>query len=46
LSTQEFEAQWQVEQIEQAEIRGRQQGIQQNTIAIAYGTSEADRTLV
>jgi len=35
LSTQEFEAQWQVEQIEQAEIRGRQQGIQQNTIAIA-----------
>ncbi|NES21293.1 MAG: Rpn family recombination-promoting nuclease/putative transposase [Symploca sp. SIO3E6] len=34
-STQEFEAQWQIEQIEQAEIRGRQQGIQQNTIAIA-----------
>ncbi|NEP57814.1 MAG: Rpn family recombination-promoting nuclease/putative transposase [Symploca sp. SIO2G7] len=39
LSTQEFEALLQIEQIEQAEIRGRQQGrqegIQENTIAIA-----------
>ncbi|NEP14915.1 MAG: Rpn family recombination-promoting nuclease/putative transposase [Symploca sp. SIO2C1] len=39
LSTQEFEAQWQIEQIEEAKIRGReegiQQGIQQKTIAIA-----------
>ncbi|WP_293111219.1 DUF4351 domain-containing protein [Moorena sp. SIO4G3] len=26
LSTQEFEAQWQIEQIEQAEIRGREEG--------------------
>ncbi|NER24495.1 MAG: Rpn family recombination-promoting nuclease/putative transposase [Symploca sp. SIO1C2] len=38
-STQEFEAQWQIEQIEQAEIRGMQRGIQQGveqkTIAIA-----------
>ncbi|NER48458.1 MAG: Rpn family recombination-promoting nuclease/putative transposase [Symploca sp. SIO1A3] len=38
-STQEFEAQWQIEQIEQAEIRGIQRGIQQGveqkTIAIA-----------
>ncbi len=39
LSTQEFEAQWQIEQIEQAQIRGREEGreegIQQRTIAIA-----------
>ncbi|NEP62073.1 MAG: Rpn family recombination-promoting nuclease/putative transposase [Symploca sp. SIO2G7] len=34
-STQEFEAQWQIEQIEQAEIRGIQKGIEQKTIAIA-----------
>ncbi len=35
LSTQEFEAQWQIEQIEEAQIRGREEGIQQRTIAIA-----------
>ncbi|NET61816.1 MAG: Rpn family recombination-promoting nuclease/putative transposase, partial [Symploca sp. SIO2E6] len=35
LSTQEFEAQWQIEQIEEAQIRGIQQGSQQRTIEIA-----------
>ncbi|NEQ58676.1 MAG: Rpn family recombination-promoting nuclease/putative transposase [Moorea sp. SIO4A1] len=29
LSTQEFEAQWQIEQIEQAEIRGRLEGLEE-----------------
>jgi len=43
LSTQEFEAQWQIEQIEEVQMRakeegiqqGRQEGIQENTILIA-----------
>ncbi|NET62689.1 MAG: hypothetical protein F6K47_43350, partial [Symploca sp. SIO2E6] len=39
LSTQEFEAQWQIEQIEEAKMiareEGKEEGIQENTIAIA-----------
>jgi len=34
-STQEFEAQWQIEQIEEAKTRAREEGIQQKTIEIA-----------
>jgi len=39
LSTQEFEAQWQIEQMEEAKMiareEGKEEGIQENTIAIA-----------
>ncbi|NEP12695.1 MAG: Rpn family recombination-promoting nuclease/putative transposase [Symploca sp. SIO2C1] len=35
LSTQEFEAQWQIEQIEEAKMIAREEGSQQRTIAIA-----------
>ncbi|NES22362.1 MAG: Rpn family recombination-promoting nuclease/putative transposase [Symploca sp. SIO3E6] len=35
LSTQEFEVQWQIEQIEEAKMIAREEGRQENTIAIA-----------
>ncbi|NER48219.1 MAG: hypothetical protein F6J92_16265, partial [Symploca sp. SIO1A3] len=35
LSTQEFETQWQIEQMEEAKMIAREEGSQQRTIAIA-----------
>ncbi|AOY83343.2 PD-(D/E)XK nuclease family transposase [Moorena producens JHB] len=43
LSTQEFEAQWQIEQIEQAEIRGRLEGREEGRLE---GREEGKRSLL